>query len=153
MPNFSLSAVHIHLLLNHFPIVLSIVSPVLLAYGMFTKNSETIRISLFLFITMALVSIPVFLAGKEAIKTISALPGIDIRALVLHESIATVTFWLIIIVGFVSAFALFVVHADKETRSGKQYRFAILALSLILIAAVSATGYYGGNIRHTEIQE
>jgi len=59
---FNLNAPHIHILLIHFPIVLSVVAPCILAYGLSRKSEEIIRISLFIFIIMAIVGISVFWA-------------------------------------------------------------------------------------------
>lgn len=150
MSDFAFNAVHIHLLLNHFLIILSIVGSLMIIYWFYRKNEETIHISLFIFLAIAIISIPVFLAWVEAIGTVSTLPGININALVTHESIATITFWLILILWFMSAVTLYVSRVNPE-KNYKNWYYIVFVLSLIVVIATSLTGYYGWNIRHTEI--
>ena len=50
---------HIHLLLNHFPIIGTLIGSCLLLWGIIKKNGHTKSIAAFLLAVMALIAIPV----------------------------------------------------------------------------------------------
>lgn len=150
MADFGFNAIHYHLLLNHFPVVLSVFGPMVFVYGLYRKNTEIIRVALLTFIASALISVPVYLSWKEAIKTVSSIPGIDIHSLVLHESMATLTFWLILFLWMISV-SFFYLTKKRPKRNYTLGYSGIFIFSLMVFLATVFTGYYGWNIRHTEI--
>ena len=67
----------------------------------------------------------------------------------LHEDAASVAIWLMGITGFTALIALIFAYQKKVV--AKTVYLATLFFSLICFAAMARTGYYGGQIRHTEI--
>ena len=60
-----MTAAHVHLLLNHIPILGSIFGLLLLCYGMLRKSDEIKKTSLGIFVITALLTIPVYLVVPE----------------------------------------------------------------------------------------
>ena len=68
---------HLHLLLNHFPIVGTALAVALMLWGIFKQNTTTKINAAAILVAMALVSIPVFFTGEPAEETVEHLPGIS----------------------------------------------------------------------------
>lgn len=150
MFDFPINAVHMHLLLNHAPIVLSAVNPFILAFGLYKGNLEIVKLALLLMFATSLLSGFVYVAGKGALEVVSGLPDINIAALAKHESAAEITIWFFAVLGIFSIAAFYCGKLRPEKNLARWY-VLVLALSLIVLASSSVTGFYGGNIRHTEI--
>lgn len=58
-----MTAVHVHLLLNHIPILGVLFGLLLLIYGTVKKTEEIERAGLVTFIVVALITAPVFFSG------------------------------------------------------------------------------------------
>jgi hypothetical protein len=83
-----MSGVHLHLLLNHIPVLGTIGALLLLVAGLWSKSDDIRRASLYGFVLIALLTIPVYLTGDPAKDAVRGLPGVT-RALVEeHEAAA-----------------------------------------------------------------
>ena len=142
---------HVHLLLNHFPIVGSLIGTVLLLFGLWKNNISIQKISLLIIFIMALLAIPVFLTGEPAEEKVENLPGVMESIIEDHEEASQIAFWFLIAAGVISiiSFAMqFLLHSSAKT--------AVLISLLVSITAsglMMRAGYYGGQIRHTEIRK
>ena len=80
---------HLHLLLNHFPVIGTILGLGLLVMSLFgKKNSDLKRGALIVFAAMALLSIPTFTSGIGAKMTIKGQQGVSDAMLDRHEGSA-----------------------------------------------------------------
>ena len=145
-----MDATHLHLLLNHFPIIGTLIGTVLLIISLATKNEAIQKASLATIFLMALIAIPVFLTGEPAEERVEKLPGVVESMMEAHEEAAETAFWVMMVTGVISFVALllqFLQHQIAKT-------VVILALiaSLATSALMARTGYLGGQIRHTEIR-
>jgi uncharacterized membrane protein len=68
---------HIHLLLNHFPIIGLIIGAGLFLLSLVTKSDDLKRTSLVILVGIALIAIPTYMSGNGAQEGIKALPGIS----------------------------------------------------------------------------
>jgi uncharacterized membrane protein len=100
---------------------------------------------------MAIIAIPVYLTGEPAEESIEKLPGVSEAMIKLHEDAANIAIWLMGITGIVSLAALF--FAWQKRKSASIIFMTAFVLSAICFAAMARTGYYGGQIRHTEIRD
>ncbi len=98
---------------------------------------------------MALLAIPVFLTGEPAEESVEKIPGVSEQMIHLHEESAEIAIWLMGITGIVSVIAL--VLASKKHLLQKTAFAMVFILSVICFGAMARTGYYGGQIRHSEI--
>ncbi len=145
-----MDAVHFHLVLNHFPIVGTIMGAGILAYGLLTKNNSNKKVALFIMFLMAVVTIPVFLSGHEAEETVEHLAGVSEDFIEEHEELAEKALWLMSVLGLLSLAGLYSIW--KKLSYAKNITLAVLIVSLITIGIMAKVGNLGGKIRHSEIR-
>jgi uncharacterized membrane protein len=146
-----MNSTYIHLLLNHFPIVGTLVGSGLLLWGIIKKQAQTQSIAAVVLFLMAVIALPVYLTGEPAEETVENLPGISEAMMELHEESANLAIWIMGITGIASLIAI-LLHRQNNKFSGKAYLIAFL-LSVLTFGAMARTGYYGGRIRHSEIRD
>lgn len=144
-----MDSTHIHLLLNHFPIIGTIIGTAILLFGIWNRNIPIQQISLTTISIMALLAIPVFLTGEPAEESVENLPGISENVIEAHEEAAEIAFWLMMVTGVVSILSLVAYNAQHQYTK-VIVRIAV-GLSLLTSGTMIRTGYLGGQIRHTEI--
>ncbi len=144
-----MDATHLHLLLNHFPIIGTLIATVLLLISLTTKNEAIQKASLVIIILMALIAIPVFFTGEPAEERAEKLPGIAESIIEAHEEAAEAAFWVMMATGVISFVALLLQTAQHQT--AKAAVILALVAGLVTSALMARTGYLGGQIRHTEI--
>ena len=101
-----MDSTHVHLLLNHFPIVGTLIGSVLLFFGMYCKSSNIQKASLFILAIMAIIAIPVFLTGEPAEEAVEKLPGVLESIIKEHEEAAEKAFWVMMALGLIALIAL-----------------------------------------------
>ena len=65
---------HVHLLLNHWPIIGTFIALGILFLALVSRSEDLRQISLVIFSLLALAAIPVYLSGNAAADTIKTLP-------------------------------------------------------------------------------
>lgn len=140
---------HLHLLLNHFPIIGTIIGVGLMAYALIRKENSLQKAVLGLWVIMTLFTFPVMKTGEEAEETVENLPGMSHDLIHEHEEAAEWALWLMIGLGVISLFSLVQQRRGKNAQSITMIAFVV---SLVVSTAMARTGYLGGQIRHTEIQ-
>ncbi|MBK7434761.1 MAG: hypothetical protein IPI66_13290 [Chitinophagaceae bacterium] len=144
-----MNSTHLHLLLNHFPIIGTLIGSCLLIWGIIRKQ-ESVKFSAALILTfMAVIAIPVYLTGEPTEETVEDLAGVSESMISLHESAANLAIWLMGITG-IASLATLLLDRLKHKAAGIGY-ILTLVISLACFAAMARTGYYGGQIRHTEL--
>lgn len=141
---------HLHLLLNHFPIIGTFMGSTLLLWG-FIKKQDSIKSGAAAILSvMAVIAVPVFLTGEPAEESVENLPGVAEAMISLHEEAAEIALWLMGITGLASLLSL--LFAWQKRKTANAMYITSLLLSLICFAAMARTGYLGGQIRHSEIR-
>jgi uncharacterized membrane protein YeaQ/YmgE (transglycosylase-associated protein family) len=146
-----MNPVHLHLLLNHLPVIGTVVAIALLGYAVLRRSPELVRVGLGMFVLLALAGAVVYLTGEPAEELVEGLPGVSEAILERHEEAAL---FATILLGVVGAVALGGLLAFRTRATGIPRGFAAAALLLALLPA-GAMGYtanLGGQIRHTEIR-
>lgn len=138
-----MTAVNLHLMLNHIPIFALPVSLIFLAYGLIKKQSEVTRFSLFVTAVVALIVLPVYFSGEPAEEFVEGLPGFSHGLIHSHEEAAELSLVLVLITAALSGLSLFV---DKM-----KLKYAVLGIGIIAVVSLINTGHLGGKIRHTEL--
>ena len=139
---------HIHLLLNHFPIVGTLIGSAILLYSIIKKQNTGKTIGAFIIVVMAVIAIPVFLTGEPAEESIEDLAGISKALIHDHEEASEKAFWLMEATGACALLAL-LLYKRKSAFSSKAFLIACV-FSIISFFAMAWTGYLGGKIRHPE---
>jgi hypothetical protein len=139
---------HLHLLLNHFPIIGTLIGAGVMLWGM-VQNHKTIRaVAAVIIMTMTIMAIPVYLTGEPAEERVEHLPGVSESIIEQHEEAAGLAIWLMAAAGASSLAALLLQY---RTSSKAPFGIATL-LTLLAFGAMARVGYLGGQIRHTELR-
>jgi len=146
----AMNSTHLHLLLNHFPVIGTLIGSGLLFWGIIMKQNNIKSTAAVLLFIMALIAIPVYLTGEPAEESIDKLPGVSETMIELHQDAATIAIWLIGFTGLFSIIAA-VLLWQKRKSADRVFIFAFV-LSVVCFAAMARTGYYGGQIRHSEVR-
>jgi uncharacterized membrane protein len=145
-----MDATHLHLLLNHFPIIGSLLGVGVMAYGYFTSSEQVKKTALWTWAAMAVVAIPVFLTGEPAEESVEGIASVSEALIEAHEEAAELAIWLMEALGLLSLVTL-LMGWNKE-RLSKPMVLVATVLSLATFASMARTGYLGGQIRHSEIR-
>ena len=141
---------HVHLLINHIPVLGTVFGTLLLVFGLVKKNEEIKRVSLGIFVIIAVATVPVYFTGEPAEEIVEHLPGVEEPIIEEHEESALVAF---IAVGILGVAAIGVLwryrHADTIP---KRFVIAGLILSIVVCGLMAWTADLGGKIRHPEIR-
>jgi uncharacterized membrane protein len=143
-----MNAAHLHLLVNHLPIVGLLIAFFTFLFGVIFKNSTVKRTALCICI---LCSTSVFLAnasGEEAEEQVEEIVGIDHRTIHEHEEAAEPLMPVAILTILASAVSLWSDLKQKSFTTKVQLFTFILMLAGVIISA--RAGYTGGMIRHPE---
>lgn len=145
-----INSAHWHLLLNHFPIILSIAGTGFLFLSLFIKSSGFRNASLLMLIAAAVFAWPAYATGEGAEDAVEGLANTSELYLEKHEDIASAALTSVIIAGIIALLTMVVI------RLGKKWVVTMLAITCIA-AATSAgllgyTGFTGGKITHSEIR-
>ena len=146
---------HLHLLLNHWPIIGTFIGLGLLVIALIARSSDVKQVSFTVFATMAIASIPAYLSGNAAAEAIKKMPEVGAPLIETHEGAALLAFGALGITGLLALVGLwqFSRSRDVEFHAPAWITTAVLISALITVALVSVAGNTGGNIRHPEILE
>jgi len=141
---------HVHLFLNHLPLIGTFFTLIFLIYFVYKNNIEAVKIFLYVFILLALITIPVVLTGDPAGETVKAIPGFNESVVDTHEDAGWISFYLMEVIGALAIVGLILIKKSGNIKSWFKYSFIILAV--ISIVSFGRTANLGGEIRHTEIR-
>lgn len=140
---------HIHLILNHVPVLGTLFGLLLLAWGIVRRNDSLQRAALLTFTLVALVAIPVYLTGKPAEEAVEHLAGTAESAIESHEEAALVAF---IAMELLGALALGVLLLARTRFNPTLVVRGALAVALLTGGLMAWTANLGGRIRHSELR-
>ncbi len=141
---------HVHLLINHIPVLGTLFGALLLVFGIVKKNEEIKRVSLGIFVIIAVAALPVYFTGEPAEEIVEHLPGVDESILEEHEESALISF---IAVGILGIFAIGTLWRYRRVDTiPNRFVIAGLILSIIVFGLMAWTADLGGKIRHSEIR-
>ena len=142
---------HLHMVVNHFPIVGIIIGMIVLGVGIATKSALSKRIGGLILIGSSLFTFPSFETGEGAEEIVENLPGVSENLIEKHEELAEQFMgfvWAIILIGVLSLLS--------EWKMKKFTNWLYISLFVISISATyfaKQVGTSGGEIRHTEIRK
>ena len=139
---------HIHLLLNHFPIIGTLIGSAILLYSIIKKQNTGKITGALIIVVMAIIAIPVLLTGEPAEDSVKHLSGISKTLIHEHEEASEKAFWLMEITGIFSLLAM-VFYKIKSAFASKAFLVAF-AFSAVTFFAMAWAGNLGGKIRHPE---
>ena len=143
------NAAHIHLMVNHLPILATLFSIPILVWGIIANQQAIKKVALVGFIVAGLTAIVAVQSGESAEDIAESVPGVTEQAIHDHEEAAETTQWLAIIlaVGAVTGYYLI----NKQNKYSKHVIWGLLIYSLVVGSMFIYTAYLGGNITHHEL--
>lgn len=145
-----MDSVHIHLIVNHVPVIVTILSVLLLIWAMVSKNADYRKLAFFGFIIAGLFVIVTFQSGENAEDVVERLSWFDHDLLEDHEHAAETARWIVLLTAIFGVAGL--TYFKDEKRGGfKVFVWISLIVALVAAGYLIYTGYLGGFIRHDEL--
>jgi len=141
---------HVHLVLNHLPVLGSVFGLGLLLFGLWRASDEIKKTALGVFVLVALSAVPVYLTGEPAEDAVDRIASVSKPAIERHEEAASVALGVVMGLGFAALVALAVWRGGRRLPGWASVLF--VSAALVAIAAMAWTAYLGGPIRHSEIR-
>ena len=141
---------HLHLMLNHLPIVGTAFTLVLLVMGLLTKSEQIKRAGLVFLVLIALLAVPTYLTGEPAEESIQKLAGISGGFIEQHEEAAQTAFIAQIALGVAALIGLLISRRGRPLPNW--LAGGLLVLTLAIAGLMARTANLGGQIRHPEIR-
>ena len=147
-----MNAAHLHLVLNHFPIIGSAIAIFVLIIGIIRKSDDIKKTGAMILILTSLITIPVYFSGENAQAKIEGnYDDVDEEFIEPHEDFALYSFIAMDIAGLFALASLLMYRKQKAFPNSVTY---LLLLILIIVNGMMAyTANLGGKIHHPEIRE
>ena len=140
---------HLHLLLNHFPVIGTIIGLGLFFLGLSEEHHHMRRAGLILFAVLAFITIPVFISGVGA-QVMLRKAGISNALIQRHEGAAMPALALMEMTGAMALVGLW--QSYRMIRPARWNIAAVLLFSVVTVGLMARTGNTGGDLRHPEIR-
>lgn len=142
---------HLHMVVNHFPIIGTIFGLGILITGLFLKNTTLKNTAYVLFIIAAVFSFASMNTGEGAEELVEDIPTIGKKIIHEHEEIAEKFAIVMYGLGTLSIIGLYLNF--KNHAKANIISIAVLIIALVAAILSKNVGTSGGEIRHTEIRE
>lgn len=136
---------HLHLLLNHFPIIGFFFAALLLGYGVWRDNDGYQRSGLVLLVVAGILGGLAFATGEGAEEVLEQYPSFSKELVHEHEEAGELAIWAIGLTAVTAAAGLYFRGQQRITQ-------AALALAVLSLVLIGRTNNLGGQISHPEIR-
>jgi uncharacterized membrane protein len=142
---------HLHMVVNHFPIIGTIFGFGILIVGLVLKNKTLLNTSYAIFIVASIFGAISMGTGEGAEELVEDMPNIGHQIIHEHEELAEKLAVLLYVLGTLSLAGLYLNF--KNNAKAKLVSFLILGIATAGLFLAQKVGTSGGEIRHTEIRE
>ena len=141
---------HLHLALNHIPVLGTLFVGILLVTACLKRSEELMRLSLAWFVALTIISLPIKFTGDFAYQAVGDSPWLLPAGINAHEQAADQATTGIFLLGLVAATGLFQARGGRSIPAWTIPVTAVLALATFVLMARTAN--LGGQLRHEEIR-
>jgi uncharacterized membrane protein len=141
---------HLHMVVNHFPIIGTILGLGILITGIILKNNSVKNTAYVLFIVAAIFAAFSMGTGEGAEEMVEDMPSIGKQIIHEHEEMAEKLALVLYVLGVISLAGLYLNF--KKHAKAKLISYAAVIFAVIGVFLAQQTGTTGGEIRHTEIR-
>ncbi len=141
---------HLHMVVNHFPIIGIILGFGVLIAGIVFKNDSVKNTAYSLFIVGAIFAAISMATGEGAEEMVEDMPSVGKQIIHEHEEMAEKLAIVLYLLGVVSIAGLYT--NIKKHSQAKLVSFLALTIAAVGIFLGKQTGTTGGEVRHTEIR-
>jgi uncharacterized membrane protein len=139
---------HLHLIINHFPVVGFLFGLLFVSYAVIRKSEELQKTSLGFLVLVALTTLPVYFTGDQAGDLIERLPDVSKSLVGQHEEAASVALTGAVILGLAAFVGLFFFR--RAAAIPRWFMVLTLILTIAVNSLIGYTANLGGQIRHPE---
>ncbi|WP_226064944.1 hypothetical protein [Kaistella polysaccharea] len=141
---------HMHLVVNHLPIIFPVVGIIILLIGIFSKSEVTKRNAYIIFILGAITSMVAMGTGEGAEDSATKIAGLSENLIKKHEEVSEIFAALTYVLGAISLVAL--IASFRNSVISKYAPFLVGIFAIVSLFFAQKVGTTGGEIRHTEIR-
>ncbi len=142
------NSAHLHLLVNHFPVIGYFVIIVFLVYGIIFKQEKVKQFSIFMVVMISLITILVFVSGNNAEGMVKGAEGVVEENIEVHQYAAVRSFIAMEILGGISLIMILYYRFKKPVPLSVTLIY--LLLNLFVLWMMIYTSNQGGKIFHSE---
>lgn len=141
---------HLHMVVNHFPIIGTIFGLGILIAGIFMKNTVIKNVAYILFVVAAIFAAVSMATGEGAEEITEKLPSVTDQIIHEHEEMAEKLALVLYALGVISLLGLYLNFKNHTKAVAVSY--IALVVAFIGVFFGKQTGTTGGEVRHTEIR-
>ena len=145
-----MNGAHLHLLINHIPVLGTFFGLALLAFAAWKRSDELRKAALGTFVIAALAAVTTYLTGEPAEDGVKGLPGVIAALIGRHEEAAGIALGGGIALGVVALGGLIWFRGGRPIKNW--FSTLALAAAILVTGLMAWTANLGGQIRHTEIR-
>jgi len=140
---------HLHLILTHFPPVLTLGGAFAAAVGLLRRRRDLVRLALVLLVAVGAMMPLVYIAGNRAADSIGKVEGVDQEAIAPHQRAATIALVISICSALIACGILIIERRRGDLSS--TLRVLVLAAAIASALPIGWAAALGGAIHHPEI--
>jgi uncharacterized membrane protein len=141
---------HLHMVVNHFPIIGTILGLGILITGIILKNNSVKNTAYVLFIVAAIFAAFSMGTGEGAEEMVEDMPTVGKQIIHEHEEMAEKLAIVLYVLGVISLAGLILSYLKNAKATLLSYVALVVAVVGVFFA--QQTGTTGGEVRHTEIR-
>ncbi len=142
---------HLHLVVNHLPILGTIFGLGILIAGLFFKNNSVKNTAYILFVIAAVFAAFSMGTGEGAEELVEDMPNIGHEIIHEHEELAEKFALVMYVLGVFSLLSLFASYKNSKYATAGSYITFILAVIAVILSV--NVGISGAEVRHTEVRQ
>ena len=143
-----MSIVHLHLILNHVPVIGMGFALLILGVAAWRRNDGMGRLGLVVMVGLSIVTAAVFLTGEPAEEAVEDVAGVSGAMIHPHEEAAEAA---LIVTGIAGVMALVALGAYRRRALPRWLTGAAFTAALVSTTMLGWAANLGGQIRHTEL--
>ena len=140
-----------HLLLNHLPIVVTLIGTTILVIGYLKNKAIVKQTALGFLIVSAITAISAYLTGGAIEEIVEKMPSFTERFIYTYEDIGKAFLMAVLILGILSLVAFISNYLKKKISTVLNIIVLVASLGTCVLAKQVSTS--GGEVRHTEIRK
>ena len=145
------SGPHLHIVLNHFPLIGSVFVLGLLIASVYLKSDDLRRCSLILFVVLGLLAIPTYITGAAAGWAYQGRGGLSADVLAAHQDAGLLT---LVFLGLTGTFSWLTLWRERRFGQKSDVGFCtVLGFGVLSLLMIVATGNLGGTVIRPELRE
>jgi hypothetical protein len=145
-----MNGAHLHLLINHIPVLGTFFGLALLAFGVWRRSEELRKAAFGTFVIVALAAVATYLTGDPAEDVVKGLPGVSRAMIGRHDDAAGIALSGAIALGVLALGGLIWFRGSKPIKTW--FSTLVLAAAVLVTGLMAWTANLGGQIRHPEIR-